>query len=160
MEDLSNYEVIKEDARQFYHKLGGVACPAFNNELVYFTSEGFNHLVYKDNRKERNRAEQIARFKLIDKAVKLIKVSTTFQETEETLKTFRVKKHKKYTEESKVVKYWGIIAILEGRKIKVIVRQIGDTGHKHFWSVIPSWVTNKHRDIKLITTMKGNPAED
>jgi len=61
---------------------------------------------------------------------------------------------------SKVVKYWGIIAIIDGRKIKVIIRKIGDMGNLHFWSIVPSWITNKYRDTKLFTTMKGNPEEN
>ncbi len=93
-------------------------------------------------------------------AVKLIKLATIYQETDQTIQEFRVKKFKKITDESKVVKYWGIIGILEARKIKVIIRQIGENGQKHFWSVIPVWITNKHRDIKFATTMKGNPVED
>ncbi len=30
----------------------------------------------------------------------------------------------------------------------------------HFWSIVPDWVTNKYRDIKFYTTMKGKPDED
>lgn len=30
----------------------------------------------------------------------------------------------------------------------------------HFWSVVPAWVTNKYRDIKLFSTMKGSPEYD
>jgi len=46
------------------------------------------------------------------------------------------------------VRYWGIIAIIEGRKIKVIIRKIGDNGALHFWSVVPAWTTNRYRDIE------------
>lgn len=60
----------------------------------------------------------------------------------------------------KPVRYWGIIAITEGRKIKVILRKIGDNGQLHFWSIVPAWTTNKYRDMKLFSTMKGNPDED
>ena len=59
-----------------------------------------------------------------------------------------------------MVKYWGIIAIISGQKIKVIVRKIGNNGSLHFWSVIPAWTTNKYRDTKFFTTMNGCPEED
>ncbi len=160
MEDVSNYEKIKEDARQFYNQIGKVACPAFENQPVHFNSEGFNHLVFKGNRKERDKQEQIMRFKLLPLALKMIKLASIYQEKDETIQEFRVKKFKKIIEESKVVKYWGIIGILENKKIKVIIRQVGENGQKHFWSVIPAWVTNKYRDIKFASTMKGNPSED
>ncbi len=93
-------------------------------------------------------------------AVKLIELSTTYQEYEMTLKEFEVKSYKKKVRKSKPVKYWGIIAIVDGRKIKVILRKIGDNGQLHFWSVVPAWITNKYRDMKLFSTMKGNPEED
>ena len=76
------------------------------------------------------------------------------------MKEFEIKSFKKRVKKNKSVKYWGIIAIVSGRKIKVILRKIGDNGSVHFWSLVPAWVTNKHRDIRLFSTMKGNPEED
>ena|SRR3989344_7234717 len=159
MQDISNYEKLKEDAERFYRGIGNIFSPAFK-ENIYFSSEGFNHIVFKSPRTERERPSQILRFKLLPLAAKLIRDSTTYQEFEETLKEFEVKSFKKRIKKSKPVKYWGIIAIVEGRKIKVIIRKIGDDGTMHFWSIVPAWVTNKYRDIKFFTTMKGNPDED
>jgi len=159
MEDLSNYEKLRDDARTFYTSTRPVQSPALG-EFVHFTAEGFNHIVFKGSRSERERSSQILRFKLLPKAVKLIGLSTTYQEYEETLKEFEVKSFKKKVRKSKPVKYWGIIAIINGRKIKVILRKIGDNGQLHFWSVVPAWTTNKYRDIRLFSTMKGNPEED
>ena len=159
MDDLSNYEKLRADAQQFYSALRPVFSPALN-ESVSFTAEGFNHIIFKGSRSERERPSQILRFKLLSRAIKLIGLSTTYQEYEETLKEFEMKSHKKRVRKSKPVKYWGIIAIIDGRKIKVIVRKIGDNGQLHFWSIVPAWITNKYRDMKLISTMKGNPDED
>jgi len=100
------------------------------------------------------------RFKLLPLTKKLVSLSTTYQEYEETLKEFVIKKRKRKVKESRLVRYWGIIAIIDKRKIKVIVRKIGDNGQIHFWSVIPDWTTNKHRDIRFVTTMQGSPDED
>lgn len=159
MEDVSNYEKIKQDSKRFFDQIGKINSPAFGQD-VFFTSEGFNHLIYKNGNRERDKSVQIMKFKLLHLAKKLVGLSTTFQEFEETLREFNVKKFKKRIQETKVVKYWGIIAILDNRKFKVIVRKIGDNGQLSFWSVIPSWVTNYHRDIKLISTMKGDPNDD
>lgn len=159
MEDLSNYEKLKDDAQKFYNIAGKIFSPALN-EQIYFTAEGFNHIIFKGSRSERERPSQILRFKLLPKAVKLIKLSTTYQEFEETLKEFEVKSYKKRVKKTKPVKYWGIIAIIDGRKIKVIIRKKGDEGLLHFWSIVPAWTTNKYRDTKFFTTMKGNPDED
>ncbi|MEK7131810.1 MAG: hypothetical protein AAB797_03735 [Patescibacteria group bacterium] len=76
------------------------------------------------------------------------------------MKEFEVKSHKKRIQKSKPVRYWGVIAIIDSRKIKVILRQIGDGGAIHFWSIVPAWTTNKYRDMKFFTTMKGSPDED
>jgi len=38
--------------------------------------------------------------------------------------------------------------------------KIGDNGNMHFWSIVPDWTTNKYRDAKFVSTMKGNPEED
>lgn len=159
MLDVSNYEKLKEDARKFYSTVGKVWSPVLKEE-VYFSADGFNHLIYKGARTERDRASQILRFKLLPLAAKLVTISTTHQEFEESIKEFEVKKFKKRIRQSKVVRYWGLIAIIENRKIKVIIRRIGDNGNLRFWSVVPAWVTNKYRDSRFFTTMKGNPDED
>lgn len=159
MQDTSNYEKIKENARNFYKKLGRIRCPAFNNEYVYFTSEGFNHLVYKNERRERNKNDQITKFKLLPKVKQIIEISTTFQEYDEGLIEVKRKKYKKRIDETMIVKYWGFVAIIKGFRIKVIVRQIGN-GQKHFWSVIPGWSTYHYKDIKLISKSKGRLDED
>ena len=159
MEDLSNYKKLREDAQKFYGGIGKIFSPAFNQD-VYFNAEGFNHIIFKGARSEREKPSQVLRFKLLPLAVKLVKTSTTYQEFEETLKEFEVKSFGERVKKSKPVQYWGIIAIIDGRKVKVILRKIGENGIMHFWSIVPAWTTNKYRDIKFYTTMKGNPDED
>ena len=159
MVDVSNYNKIKEDAANWYHRIGRVAAPVFGSELVHFTSEGFNHLVYKNARTERSKAAQITKFRLLGNSLKLIKTATTFQEYEESIKEFSVQKFRKRVLVPKIVKYWGLIAIMDTWKIKVIVRQVGN-GNKHFWSAIPNWTTSQYRDLKYLANMKGNPEED
>ena len=159
MEDLSNYEKLKGDATKFYNAVGKIFSPALDRE-IHFNAEGFNHIIFKGSRSEREKPSQVLRFKLLALAVKLVKVSTTHQEFEETLKEFEVKSYKKRVKKIKSVRYWGIIASIDGRKIKVIIRQVGDNGTMNFWSIVPAWTTNKYRDTKFFTTMKGRPDED
>lgn len=159
MENLSHYESLRGNAQKFYTDIGSVFSPAINRKIS-FPSEGFNHIIFKRAHSEREKPSQILRFKLLPLAVKLIKISTTYQEFEETLQEFIVKSFKKSVKKTLPVKYWGIIAIIDGRKIKVIIRKIRDNGMPHFWSIVPAWTTNKHRDTKFYTTMKGNPDED
>jgi len=159
MQDISNYEKIKEDAQNFYKQIGRVRCPALNNEYVFFASEGFNHLIYKGGRSERNKAEQIMKFKLLPKAKLIIETSTTFQEYDESLKSIIRKMRKRTITDTAIVKYWGLVAIIKGFRTKVIIRQIGN-GQKYFWSVIPAWAINQYRNIRTINKAKGNPEED
>lgn len=159
MDYPSNYEKLKEDTQRFYNRIGSIFSPVFN-EKVHFTSEGFNHIIFKNARSERERSSQILRFKLLPLTVKLLKLSTTYQEFEESIGEFEIKSFKKKVKKTKLIKYWGIIAIIDDRKIKVIIRKTGDNGAMHFWSIVPAWATNKYRDIRLFNTMKGNPEND
>lgn len=159
MQDVSNYEKIREDARVFYQNIGSIRCPALDHQLVHFTSEGFNHLIFKGNRSERDKSVQIMKFKLLSRAKEIIILTTTYQEYEESLINVRRKHFKKIVYESAVVKCWGFVAIIGNFRVKVIVRAIGN-GQKHFWSVIPAWSTSYYRAIKLISNAKGDLAED
>lgn len=159
MADISNYDKLREDANNFYQTIGKVNCPAFNNEPVHFSSEGFNHLIYKNERRERKREIQIMKFQLLPKAKKLVAASSTYQEEDERLISIRRKRKKKAVNESCLAHYWGFVAIIDNYRIKVIVRQVGD-GKKHFWSVIPAWSKCHYKDIKLISKSKGDLAED
>ncbi len=159
MQDISNYQNLRKSSQDFYNNINSVFSPALK-EKITFSAEGFNHIVFKTARTERERPSQILRFKLLPLAKKLAGISTTYQEFEETIGDFTIKKYKKKVKESKSVKYWGIIAIIDNRKIKVIIRKIGDNGSLHFWSIVPAWTTNKYRDMKFFTTMKGCPEKD
>jgi hypothetical protein len=158
MSNISDYDKIRADAKQYYSTLIPLNSPALNM-LVSFSSKGFNHILYRKDRNERDRDSQILRFKLLSRSYELVGLSTTFQEYEEEMKDFWVVKGSQKVLVSKQVKYWGLIAIIRERKIKVILRKIGN-GNVHFWSIIPAWTTNKSRDAKLIKTMKGDPEND
>lgn len=159
MLDVSNYEKIREDARIFYQTVGGIRCPALDHQPVHFTSDGFNHLIYKGSRKERDKRVQIMKFKLLPKATELIRIATTYQEYDESLTTIRRKRFKKNVDEGTTVRYWGFVAIIRDFRIKVIARTMGN-GQKHFWSVIPAWTISHYRDIKLISNAKGALVDD
>jgi hypothetical protein len=103
MEDVSNYEKLKEDVQNFYNYIGKASSLALKQD-IYFNLEGFNYNIFKGSSSERERPSQILRFKLLHLAVKLIKLSTSYQEFEETLKEFEVKNHKKRIRKTKPVR--------------------------------------------------------
>jgi hypothetical protein len=156
---MDDYKKLKDFSKKIYSDTKSVPS-LFLNDKVYFTSKGFNHIIFKNKKSERDRASQCLRFKLIPTAIKLISLSTTYQEFDCLNQDILVKSRRKKILKNKIVKYWGLIAIIDGFKIKVIIRKIGENGFFHFWSVIPSWKTNKSRDSKLLRIMKGDPEVD
>ncbi len=117
-----------ELAREKYKKIGEIECSAFAGEKVVFNAKGFSHLMYQGSGKEKSRPEKESqtRVGLIPRAVKLLQMMPLPQEESE------------YEVEGKKYKYWAFEAVVGDKRIKVVVRQVGN-GKKHFWSVIPGW---------------------
>lgn len=137
---------FKETIRQQYEAINEVYCPYFH-ETVKFSSDGFHHLLYKKSlsTRQRNKSEQYLRLKLFKLAPKLLKITSTVQEFNKEKQFVTIKENKRREKILKEVKYWGFIAIIEDKKIKVIVKQVGN-GSKRFWSIIPNWITRKSRE--------------
>lgn len=153
------YQKEKETAQKFYSTIKSVRCPYFGDQDVFFTSEGFNHILYKNPRVARAKADQIMRFRSLETAKKLINISSTCQEKEITNEVV-IRKFKKRKEKiTKAVQYWGFIAILDKKKIKVIIKKTGE-GKIIFWSIIPYWRTTKHGDMVFRDFATGNLEED
>lgn len=122
----TKHEHLKKIATSFFNKTGTVKCPAFPKEKVHFNSKGLRHLFYDGAMRARPSREMESRVLLLQRALKVIRKMPFWQEK----RTVRQK--------GKVVEFWSLEAVVEERRIKVIIRQIGN-GNKTFWSVIPSW---------------------
>lgn len=122
-------KALKKKAKKFFSQNGNVQCPAFPDEKVVFNSKGLSHLFYKGSRKTSSRSleEASVRVGLLSRALKLLQVMPLAQE-EFSLIDYR---HRRCY-------YFAFEAVVGGRRIKVIVRKVGD-GNLHFWSVIPAW---------------------
>lgn len=81
MEGFPNYNIIREKADIFYHGINHIRCPALNNDVINFNTEGFRHLMYRGQKRiqERDRDVQIMKFKLLPRAKTILEVTTTFQ---------------------------------------------------------------------------------
>jgi len=152
-ERLQNYNEIREEAQKLYSTFSKVFCPALGQH-IHFTSNGFNHLIYKSAKKERDKKTQILRFDMLEKAKFIIEHSTTFQEFEEIMEYRKVNRHGKYISENLVVKSWGLIAIVKKFRVKVVVVQVGNSKIE-FYSVIPAWFIKQYRNIKIIENSTG-----
>jgi len=135
---------LKEFAKDEYDKINSVHCPLFN-EKILFSSDGFKHLIYrgKDNKKKRPKNEQYMRLKLLKRACELLRLTKTHQEYFSTKHWIRQRVNKRRDKILKNVEYWGVLAIIKNRRIKVIVRQYAN-GDKKFWGVCPKWKTKKN----------------
>ena len=102
-------------------------------------------MIYRNRKNKRDERSQLMRFQLLPKAVKLLRKAATIQEMDSYKSKLTVKKHGLRKQKIMIIQYYAFIAIIDGWKIKVIVKQVGK-GKPLFWSVIPNWITNKKRD--------------
>lgn len=123
---LTKSEQLKKKAKEFFKANKIVKCPAFPNEKIFFNAKGLQHLFYKGPRSKRDLRRIAKNIELLPRAVKLLELMPIPQE-EDT-----------YTTHEKKYNFWAFEGVVDKRRIKVIVRQVG-TGKKHFYSVIPAW---------------------
>jgi hypothetical protein len=140
------YEKTKKLAKKIYSKIGRIPCPAFDGELISFTSDGFNHLIRK-GRIPRTRNEQKRRFALIPYAEEIIKnpQAITFRTTEEK---YNVNRHGKNILVTSTANFWTFHAKIKECNIKLVIRQIHH-GQKQFQSIMSD-------DVKIHRGKKKN----
>ena len=155
---VSQYVEIRAKFDALYKAFRPIKCPALKNKEVHFTAEGFNHLVYRIPKQERDKRVQIMRFELLEKAYELLAKTTFIQEYEEYYDQKKVWMNKESKRVNVIVRDTGFIGIVRGYRIKVVVRKIGE-GKFEFYSVIPAWSTRYYRDIKIVRNTKGNVAD-
>ena len=141
---MNLYIKEKNKAYKMYQKIRQVFCPYLKQKVI-FNSKGFRHLIYKSGHIKRDEKTQLFRIKLLPLAYRLLQVTTTVQEEDFYRSSLEVKEHGKRLKRIKKIYYYGFIAIIDGWKIKVIVKKIGN-GQYFFWSIIPTWMTNRKRD--------------
>ncbi len=138
---LAEFNNIKSEGEIFYKSIGDIYCPFFA-EKVSFNSKGLEHLKFKSRNHSRTLADQAMRFKLLKIAAEMIKVTRTVQGISEQ-KVFELNRSNHRNEYFLVnVTYYEFVAILQCKRVRVIVKQSGDAP-KFFWSVIPFWKVDK-----------------
>ena len=143
--DEKKLEEIKKVTEEEYKNLKTIRCPFFGED-IHFSDDGFKHMLYKGkfNKKKRDKRTQYMRLKLFKLACRLIEETRTLQEYYSTKHFVRVRNNKRREKVLKGVEYWGFIAIIDNRRIKVIIKQY-ENGEKKFWSIIPNWNIRKKR---------------
>lgn len=128
---------LKKKARAEYRKIKSVQCPVLD-ETVYFTSEGFNHLIYETYNRPRTISEQYMKLKCLDYAPAVVRNATRIKE----VRKVRIKKKGQW---KKAVQYGLVHEVKPGRKIRVIVEKIGRNGRHRFVSVMPDDRASRHQ---------------
>jgi len=156
MGDLKKFKKVKEKAEAFYKALDSVHCP-YLGEKVNFNAKGLDHVKFKTWNRTRVVDDQYMRLKLIHLAPGAIKKSNTIQGYSETKEFERKKTNSRWEKVLTPVSYYEFVAILEGMRVRVIVRNV-EGGQKHFWSIIPFWKMDKENGKRLLHY--GKPSED
>lgn len=148
--DFEYFKEKKEKAREIYNSRKAIYNPYLKSKII-LNSDGFHHLQFSA-RRERNKGEQLLKFKLLPLAFSVIDKSGTLQEYRKNLTPIRRKSKKDGLRPTKMVEYWGFIAIIGSTqiKIRVVLRRIGD-GNIIFWSVMPYSKLRKTEKQKLFT---------
>ena len=142
--DKAKFERVKTEAESFYKSIGDVFCP-YLKDKVAFNAKGLDHIKLKEYNKARSVKEQYVRLRLLRYAPIILEESHTLQEFSEMMNFERQKINSRWEQRMVEVKYYGFVAIKDGLRIKIIVKEILG-GKKFFWSIIPFWKTRKKLD--------------
>ena len=135
-DELERFRYAKERAHDLYSAQSSIRCPYFQTQVV-LNSDGFHHLQFSA-RRERNKREQMLKFRLLPLALQVIRSSGTVQEYRRLLGPFGAPSARDGSVRMKEVEYWGFVAIIGEKRIKIrtVLRRVGN-GNIMFWSVMP-----------------------
>ncbi len=135
--DPQHFAARKQKAEAIYNRQDSIPCPYFSVPVV-LNADGFHHLQFSA-RRERNKREQLLKFRLLPLALQVIRKSGTVQDYRKTMAPIGKKSKQNGFVPMKEIEYWGFVAIvgeLTPVRIRVIIRRVG-TGNIIFWSVMP-----------------------
>ncbi len=133
--DENYFNRKKEEAKAVYTAQKTIYNPYFKTNVV-LNSDGFHHLQFSA-RRERNKREQLFKFNLLALGLETIRKSGTIQEYRKMFAPIGKKSARDGAVPMKEVEYWGLIAIVgqKGIKVRTVLRRVGD-GNITFWSVM------------------------
>jgi len=120
---FSNQKFYLPQYKNFYKNIGNVKCHYFNNALIFFNKNGFNHLIRTGN-SQRSIFDQRRRLRLIKYCPEILMGRYISVKSRIILKG------------SKTFYYWSFKAHVDDIYMKLIVRQV-DKGPKQFFSIFP-----------------------
>ena len=132
---LDYFDERKKKASRIYSTEKSIYNPYFKSRIL-LDSEGFRHLQFSAGR-ERSKREQLLRFSLLPLALDTIRKAGTIQEYRKVLAPIGRKRRDGFRQ-MKEVEYWGLVAIVGEKRIKIrtILRKVEGESIT-FWSVMP-----------------------
>ena len=150
------YHTARESAHNYFRKNRKILSPLLG--IVHLKPESLLHLVYSDkyHKKKRDEKQQIKRFHLVPYARRIIESMGFHQEYLEQYQKVFIKEKKHKVLATKLVRYWGFVAIIDNKiRVKIVLRQVGE-GQIHFWSIIPFWKTRYYKGVTYTDLSTGN----
>lgn len=151
----AEFNTVLRKAQEFYQSLQHVRCPYFRAD-IQFNNEGLEHLRRKAWNRGRSRSDQFMRLKYLWVAAAILQLSTTVQGIWHGHQRIRRHRHGRWEEIFLPATFYEFVAVTEGRRFKIIVKQSADQPLV-FWSLIPFW-RQTEQGSRLIHD--GNPMED
>jgi hypothetical protein len=153
---MDESSTIIKKAEECYRQIKSVYCP-YLKESVSFNAKGLEHLKFKSRDKARSLPDQLIRLTHVDLAHKIVATSHTVQGIYQTGEEEELKTNGRWEKRLKRVLYYEFIAVLRGKRFKVIVKKV-EGGQPHFWSIIPNWRIDKTVGRRLL--YDGCPDQD
>src|SRR3569833_451342 len=145
--------LLKKERRAYYKKLKPIKCPILDGELVYFTAQGFDHLINESNSKQgdskaRDPHEQYLKLMHLGYAPEIIKNCERISQ---------VRPVRKYVKGRwKNGKLYELACDVEVGKVAVIIEKLGEGNYK-FLSVKPLYRRANYERKKQNRRTKKRP---
>jgi hypothetical protein len=127
-----NYKQVEQKAKDIYGMIGYVRCPALNAD-IFFTREGFDHLIGKRG-VLRPKSERRRRFDLLPLVKEILTDPDVRFTCEEKPMAYRTKINGVYTTIVATARLWIFKKEYDVKIVTLVVRQIDDHP-KHFLSI-------------------------
>jgi hypothetical protein len=127
-----SYEEAKKRAKEFYKTIGVIWCPTLNTD-IFFTREGFDHLIGKRGIL-RPKSEQRRRFDLLLLAKEILTDPAARFTCEKKLIIYRTKINGAYTTIHATAHFWIFQKEYGVKIVTLVIKQIDDHP-KHFLSI-------------------------
>lgn len=124
---MSDIKSLIDQSRSYYKSIVSTFCPILR-DTVYFTSEGFNHLIYESNRAPRSINEQYLKLMCLKDVNDVISNC-------DSITQLRVERRKIRGKKRRVVSYELIHTNGKQKRVKVIVERVGN-GKLKFRSIM------------------------